>query len=558
MRTIKQRLTILSLMIIAVSGATLGLALHGQQKLHETDATRLFKLDRVLTASEANDALMGLRLNAMDALVDYDSAAIAPDLEKEFTENQARFLDRFKKLNEQADDNEERALIQSMQVLIDKLLPAIDGLKKAIVQQSGHESMAQFDDVIDDTGNQVSGMMNKLRDGLNKEYADSKDDLDVVFAESNTRQIALLGGSAVLFTLVIIAFSRSLLSSLRRLGNAMAELARGNLNTEVPGLDQKNEIGAMAQHVQFFKTSLIEQERMREEQEQAKHMAEMEKKRSMHKMADEFEVAVLGIVNTVATSSVQMKDFAESLTKTAEEASQRATSVAAASEEAAANVSTVAAATEELSSSISEISRQVADSSKTAASAVDEARSTNTTVNTMATAANKIGEVVQLISEIANQTNLLALNATIEAARAGEAGKGFAVVASEVKNLASQTAKATEDITVQISGIQGVAGDAVKAIQGIGGTIERINSISTAIAAAVEEQGAATAEISRNVQSAAAGTKEVSDNITGVTMAASETGQVAAQVLDSASELERESNRLKAEVQKFIQTVRAA
>ena len=335
-------------------------------------------------------------------------------------------------------------------------------------------------------------------------------------------------------------------------------LTKGELNVTVPHTSRNDELGQLAHAVEVFRDNMKETENLRDEQERSKKRSEIEKRESMNRLADSFEQAVIGIVNTVANSATQMKVFAQTLSSTAESTSQRATNVAAASEQASSNVATVAAATEELSASIEEITRQVTTSTKTANDAVSEARSTNNTVTGLAQAAHKIGEVVGLISDIANQTNLLALNATIEAARAGEAGKGFAVVASEVKNLAAQTAKATEEITTQIASMQTVAGDAVGAIQGIGSTIEKINSISTAIAAAVEEQSSATAEISRNVQEAATGTRDVSSNIGGVTIASSETGQVAEQVLSAASELEMESSRLKSEVTKFIETVRAA
>ena len=314
----------------------------------------------------------------------------------------------------------------------------------------------------------------------------------------------------------------------------------------------------MSRSVQIFRDSMAETERLRDDQEKAKQQAEVNKRQMMNKLADDFEKAVMAVVNEVAHSSDEMRNYAQNLTQTADDTNHRAGTVAAASEQAAANVTTVATATEELSASIAEITRQVNDSSTTALAAVDEAKNTNRVVSNMAQATQKIGEVVQLISQIANQTNLLALNATIEAARAGEAGKGFAVVASEVKNLASQTAKATEDITAQIGAIQAVSGDAMKAIEGIGGTIERLSAISSSIAAAVEQQSSATSEISRNVQEAAAGTKEVSSNIGAVTIAASDTGEVASSVLQAATALQGESVRLKTEVESFIAKVRIA
>jgi methyl-accepting chemotaxis protein len=258
------------------------------------------------------------------------------------------------------------------------------------------------------------------------------------------------------------------------------------------------------------------------------------------------------VTEIVASASTEMQNTAQSLSATAEETSQKSAAVAAAAEQASANVQTVASAAEELSASIEEVGRQVTESSTIAQSAATEAEQTNESVEELAIAADKIGEVVELISDIAAQTNLLALNATIEAARAGDAGKGFAVVANEVKSLASQTAKATGDISAQINSIQSATGNAVTAIKGIGETISKVNEIATVIASAVEEQGAATQEIARNVQEASTGTQEVSSNITEVQKAATETGESSAQVLEAAGELSKQAEILQAEIENFL------
>jgi methyl-accepting chemotaxis protein len=294
------------------------------------------------------------------------------------------------------------------------------------------------------------------------------------------------------------------------------------------------------------------------EKKAADDRATAERKVTMRKLADEFQAAVGQIVDTVSTTSVELEAAAGTMSKTAETTQQLSSAVATASEESSGNVQSVASATDEMTSSISEIGRQVQESSRIASEAVQQAQRTDARISDLSEAANRIGDVIKLITAIAEQTNLLALNATIEAARAGEAGKGFAVVAQEVKQLASQTAKATDEIRGQIAGMQTATQESVTAIKEIGETITRISQIATTVAAAVEEQGAATQEIARNVQRAAAGTSQVASNIAEVTRGANETGAASSQMLVSAKSLANESNRLKLEVEKFLGTVRAA
>lgn len=275
------------------------------------------------------------------------------------------------------------------------------------------------------------------------------------------------------------------------------------------------------------------------------------------KLADDFEAAVRGIVTTVAAASTELTATAQLLAQNAAGTTDQSVAAAAASEQTSVNVSRVAAATEELTNTVAEVGRQVEDSSKFAAGAVAEADRTSTIVNGLSDASKKIGGVVKLISQIAGQTNLLALNATIEAARAGDAGKGFAVVASEVKNLAQQTASATEEIQREIENIQSISGDTVGAITGVGETIKKMREIAGTIEAAVSEQQAATTEICSNINQAATGTKDVSKNISGVTIAAQETSSGASQVLEAAQELSRQSEALRQSVESFLVSVRA-
>jgi methyl-accepting chemotaxis protein len=445
------------------------------------------------------------------------------------------------------------ALIAPVQSALDSYAKSFTKLSGAILELNGLYEGKMRPLIAD-----IFKVLDGAKISLVKDNTAAMEQARTLVGGSTTIQEVAATASALIGICLAFLIGRGIVNPITGMTAAMARLAGGDRNTEIPSRERGDEIGKMAGAVQVFKDNMIETERLRGQQAETEEQQAKQRKADMIKLADGFEGAVGEIIETVSAASTELEASAGTLTSTAARAQELTTMVAAASEEASTNVQSVASATEEMASSVNEISRQVQESARMANEAVDQARKTNDRVSELSKAAARIGDVVELINTIAGQTNLLALNATIEAARAGEAGRGFAVVASEVKALAEQTAKATGEIGQQISGIQAATQESVGAIKEISGTIERLSEISSTIAAAVEEQGAATQEISRNVQQASQGTRQVSSNITDVQRGASETGSASSQVLSSAQSLSTESNRLKLEVGKFLATVRAA
>jgi methyl-accepting chemotaxis protein len=452
---------------------------------------------------------------------------------------------------------EEQQLFDVADAAVAKYLAA----SEIYLQQSrAHDkaaAMENYGQVVAPLGLEAESALEKVIELNDRGAAEASAQADGMYVGARGLVIAVVAAALLFAAFAGWYLIRNVAKPVIDMTRAMARLADHDMTAAIPAVGQKDEIGRMAGAVQVFKDNMIKADALAAEQEAAQAARE-QRTQLIETLTQQFDAEVNAVVEGLTSASTELQSSAQSMTQTAEETSRQSNAVAAASEQTSANVQTVATATEQLTGSITEIGEQVQRSASVAQSAVDQASEAGRTMGELRDAAQKIGEVVKLINDIASQTNLLALNATIEAARAGDAGKGFAVVASEVKILASQTARATEEISAQVGAIQDETERAVEVIGAIASTIGSISEAATTMASAVEEQAAATQEIARNVQQAASGTQEVTSNITGVSQAAGETGSAAAQVLAASGGLAQQSTALKGSVVSFLSRVKAA
>jgi len=562
--TIKAKLFVMGAVAAVVLTVMMGMSWMTETEVSAANDKVKDELQQLEQLSELRQASTEIVLAVMDSIVDMHEGVVLKERQDTIDAGFTLYAEQMSGIEHSAMEAEERGKIKDGRALIREMKDALAKLDRVAnvdlkegVRAQSNSLLAEVDDSADALGEVLAEAIDSLYEASRSELNDAVEAADGAVATSAKISLVtyVLGIGGLLG--LLLAIGLSITRPIARLTGVMGLLAGGRLDVAIADLGRNDEVGEMAGAVQVFKDNAIEKVRLEKDQEAAKLRAEEEKRQQMLELAGRFERSVKEVVDGVSSAATEMQATAQQMSATAEETSRQAGNVATASDQATTNVQTVAATAEELAASVAEIGRQVGQSAKIAGNAVREAEATNETVQGLAEAAQKIGDVVALINNIAGQTNLLALNATIEAARAGEAGKGFAVVAQEVKNLANQTAKATEEISAQILAVQEETNGAVGAIEKIRAVIGEISDISTTIASAVEEQGLSTQEIARNVQQAAQGTQMVNQNIESVSQAAGQTGAAATQVLSASEEMARQAEGLRGEVDRFLREIRA-
>lgn len=557
--SIKSRLFALG--VVACLGALLltGVSLSVNGSLKGSVEQSQQRQEQLAVVSTMRKTTLLVMLNAMDTIIDKDEGKIQPERMVEIENGLAELARLAPELQRLADTPEESRIAKVVPAKIQGLKTGIlVDLKKLVETKADQEAFARIDDVLDDNGEELSDMLTRMEQSVSEELAAAAKHAQEELSTANW----IVGGVLAAMIAIIVPFVwlliRSITQPMSKLTGVMTQLAEGRDNLEVPGQAATDELGKMARAVEVFRQNAEKVKGLEAEKLASQAKAEEERRNELLGLADQFEQSVLALMHELSESVNGMASTSQGMAGTVSRTSQSAQSAQQSAHAASGNMQTVAGAAEQLTASIREIASQINSASDVTNSAVEEAEQASNRMQALVEASGRIGEVVNLINDIAGQTNLLALNATIEAARAGDAGKGFAVVASEVKSLATQTAKATEEIAAQIAEIQGTTTAAVGAIEGMSQTIAKIREISTTVAAAVEEQDMAAADISSNIQDAARRSGDVTANIESATREADEAGNNAQEVNGLAQQLRQKADTMNQQVRDFVGRLRAA